>query len=1088
MDGQFALGLLHNIALLLASGVIFDHYWKQNEQNLTLFKKFQIGVLLSVVGIILMLTPWKLHEGLVFDGRSILLSIAGLFFGFVPAITAMTATVVFRLMVGGDGVWMGSMVIVTAGTIGILWNRYRPGWQDRPSRYLELALLGFVVHVVMLGCTFFLPESVRFSTLRVILWPTLIIYPLGSFLFGFFLLHRLKHWQTKEMLRANEERFRLFYENAPVAYHSLDRDGKIREVNLAWLQLLGYRREEVIGRWIGDFLHPAFLEFWTEKFRDFLSNGRVDNLDFSFLTKEGVEVKTVTYGRVAYNSKGEFLQTHSMIHNITERKRAEENIARLNERLTLAARAARFGVWDWDIQNDHLDWDDTMYDIYGLNPNDFKGAYDAWISAVHPDDMRRSNEVSLKAREEGTEYDTEFRILSKDGSERLIRALGLVIRDADGTPVRMTGINYDITQRRSDEERLRDALHQLEIIAYNLPNVLWKADVAPDGSFVNTYISPVVDEFLLLPPNTISHNWNNYFSYIKADYLPGVMQKFQYGLANQGETISMEYEINLADGSSAWFLSSGRAYTTGHTTRIFGYTTNITERKVTEQKIAESERLLRSYIEGAPDAIFIYGQRGRFALANLSAQVLTGYTADEFSEMRVADIISAESYEKARALLKDLDSGSQVSDEMTVIHKSGNQIPVIVSAVRVQDNKILAFIKDITPLKQTQAELIEAKEKAEESNRLKSAFLATMSHELRTPLNAIIGFSSLIEEETNIQTIYENAAIINRSGDHLLSIIESVFDMAMLQAGKESPILSLFKVKDLVADLAKMAQVDKVKKGKEYLNVGVAGHCLDDETMIRTDRGKLMQLLGNFLNNAIKYTLTGSVEIGFYRQNTDVSMYIKDTGIGIAADKHSIIFEQFRQADDSHTRVFGGVGLGLSICDEIARLLGGEITVDSEEGMGSTFWFHLSGVVVEQEVPVKGKTAAKGSSHLAGKSILLVDDVDDNLYLLNLMLTAAGAHVLTADSGRAAIGVIESEARVDVVLMDVKMPDMDGYEATRLIHEIRPLLPVVAQTAYAIAGDREEALSRGCAGYLSKPIKRETLYTVLEEVLKDTSR
>lgn len=1083
MDTEFFVGLLQNIALLLASGVVFDHYWKQSEASLTLSKKLQIGILLSVVGIIVMLTPWKLSEGLVFDGRSILLSNAGLFFGPVPTLVAMLATGIFRLLAGGDGMWMGIMVIVSSGSIGILWHHFRKGWQEGKNRHWELILMGLVVHLVMLGFTPLLPETVAFSTLQRIYLPTLTIYPIGSFLFGFFLLHRLKHWQTKALLKANEERFRLFYENAPVAYHSLNKQGRILEVNQSWLQMLGYQKHEVMGRWIGDFLHPDSIAFWHEKFAEFLQIGRADNLDFTFMTKQGQEVKAITYGRISYDAKGDFLQTDSVVHNITERKNAENSIAKLNERLTLAAKAARFGVWDWDIVNDHLDWDDTMYDIYGLKPSDFQGAYDAWLSAVHPDDMLRSNEVSLKAREEGSEYDTEFRIRATDGTERLIRALGLVIRDAKGSAVRMTGINYDITQRRRDEEKLRDTLHQLEVITSNIPNILWKADVAPDGSFVNTYISPVVDEFLKLPANTINHNWENYFRYIVPDHLPEVMEKFRYGLANQGETISMEYEVNLADGTLAWFLSSGRAYTSENATHIFGYTTNITHRKQTEQRIAENERLLRGYFEGAPDAIFVYDRKGRFSLTNRSAGLLTGYSAQELQGMHVNDILTVPSMETAKKMMNDIAQSPGVSGEIEIVTKTGIAIPALVSAIRVEDDKILAFVKDITTIRNTRTELVKAKEKAEESNRLKSAFLATMSHELRTPLNAVIGFSALIGGEPDLQSIYDYAALINRSGNQLLSVIESVFEMAMLQSGKNKLIRSRFTVQDLLKDLEKIVLVDRHNKEKNHVDLRVNHQPDHSQTILYTDRHKLMQVLSNLTGNALKFTNEGSVEISCSLEHPDILFCVKDTGIGIPADKHSIVFEQFRQADDSHTRLYGGVGLGLSICNELARLLGGQITLESEPGKGSTFCFRLHNALAAPLAEETESRSAKKSIRFDKKTFLLVDDLDDNLFLLELMLKPTGASLLKAASGTTALELAGSHPEIDLVLMDIKMPGMDGYEAISLIHHHRPSLPVIAQTAYAVPGDKELALQKGCAGYVAKPIRKEVLLNEIRRAL-----
>jgi CheY-like chemotaxis protein len=245
-----------------------------------------------------------------------------------------------------------------------------------------------------------------------------------------------------------------------------------------------------------------------------------------------------------------------------------------------------------------------------------------------------------------------------------------------------------------------------------------------------------------------------------------------------------------------------------------------------------------------------------------------------------------------------------------------------------------------------------------------------------------------------------------------------------------------------------------------------------------------MQLLGNLITNAIKYTHQGSIRIGCNcNKNNDIEFFVNDTGIGIPAEKHSIIFEQFRQADDSHTRLYGGVGLGLSICSEIATMLGGEITLDSEQGKGSNFSFILSNALVGVKPAAQATAKAKNIVRFDGKTILLVDDLDDNLYLLELMLSPTGAAVLRASDGPNALKMVEMYPEIDLVLMDIKMPEMDGYDAMTLVHRIRPGLPVVAQTAFAIPGDREYALQKGCAGYLAKPIKKDILLAEIQRVL-----
>lgn len=1087
MDGQFVLGLLQNIALLVASGVVFDYYWKKGESNLSWVKQIQIGLLLSIIGIILMLTPWKLGEGLVFDGRSILLSVSGLFFGLIPTCVIMLVTALYRLSMGGDGSLMGVMVILTAGTIGILWGKYRPHWQEPGRRYIELIFMGFIVHIAMLGCTAFVPEHVRYTTFRTILLPTLLIYPLGSFLFGFFMLHRLQHWKTKDIIKASEERFRSFYENAPIAYHSLDINGIIIEVNQSWLDMLGYSREEMMGHWIGDFLPIKQQSGWNDIFNKLLVKGRVDNTDVTFLHKSGTEVMTAAFARVAHDPKGDFLQTHSVIYNITERKKATQSIVKLHERLTLAARAARFGVWDWDISTGLVEWDETMYDIYDIQKEEFSGDYRSWLSFIHPLDSKLINETIQQALKGEKELDTEFRIIAKDGTERLIRAIGQVTNDSAGYAVRMTGINFDLTQRRLDKERLRDALQQLEVIAANIPNVLWKADINDDGRLTNTYISPVVDEFLKLSPNTINNDWDMFFNYILPEYLKIVAEQLKRAIDNTGQTFSIEYEVQRDDGSKAWFLSSGRTHRTGNTLRLYGFTTDITERKKAEQKIEKNEKLLRSYIEGAPDAIFITDYEGKDLQFNQSAVKLTGYHSRELKHISLKKLIDPVGDSVADVFYKKVNTTGSNNAELFVYCKDGRKTPIILSAVKIDDNKIIAFAKDITTIKQTQDELIEAKEKAEESDSVKSAFLATMSHELRTPLNAIIGFSSLMEGEENQSVILENARIINRSGEHLLAIIESIFEIALLQSGKSKYNPTQFKAADLIRELNSMATIEKVTRGKELLRIIANEDSINSNVIIKTDQSRLRQLLSNFINNAIKYTPEGSVEFGFKQTEAALTFFVKDTGIGIPPDKIGVIFEQFRQVDDSYTRIYGGVGLGLSICSEIARILGGSITLETQEGKGSNFMFTLPDVVtLKPEAHSVSKDQKKPVHRFEGKTILLVDDLDDNLYLLDFILSAAGANVLKATSGKAAIEMAGTYKNIDIVLMDIKMPEMDGYTATDEIHRIRPGLPVIAQTAFAMPGDREKALEKGCVAYLPKPIKKNELLELLQQLFSKT--
>lgn len=407
------------------------------------------------------------------------------------------------------------------------------------------------------------------------------------------------------------------------------------------------------------------------------------------------------------------------------------------------------------------------------------------------------------------------------------------------------------------------------------------------------------------------------------------------------------------------------------------------------------------------------------------------------------------------------------------------------SHITFQDKTVLfSIVQDISKRKLAEDALIEAKNRAEESDRLKSTFLATMSHELRTPLNAIIGFSSVMEDEVAPEETRQYAQIINSSGNHLLAIIESIFDVALLQAGEYKIRSSIFRVDELFRALIDYASVEKMKRGKDHLEVIALFPSDSDVPLIETDLGKLTQLMTNILNNAIKYTSEGRIEFGFTVVDREITFFVSDTGIGIHADKFDVVFKQFRQGDENHTRVHDGVGLGLAICKEIAVLLDGNIWFETAENKGTVFFFSLPNVV-QPEQPDSGKAwvPAKPIS-LDDKTLLIVDDMPENIHLLTRFLVATRATLLSAISGEEAIDMVMANPGIDLVFMNLKMPGMDGYQATEKLLEIRPDLKVIAQTAHAVTGIRERVLSSGFQGYIAKPIRRDELFEGIRKLVE----
>lgn len=399
-------------------------------------------------------------------------------------------------------------------------------------------------------------------------------------------------------------------------------------------------------------------------------------------------------------------------------------------------------------------------------------------------------------------------------------------------------------------------------------------------------------------------------------------------------------------------------------------------------------------------------------------------------------------------------------------------------------------IIDITERKQAELDLKKALNKATESDRLKSVFLATMSHELRTPLNAIIGFSDLINTKVSTEEVISYSKIINSSGNHLLTIVEDLFDITLIESGETKIHKKEENVHSILNDTYKIIQSEQQKANKDNLDLKLITPKKSEGITVITDPIKLKQILINLLKNALKFTHEGYVKYGFKidQTNSMLEFFVEDTGIGIPKNKQELIFDIFRQVDETHTKMYGGTGIGLSISKKLVQLLGGEIKVKSIKGKGSTFCFTIPYVKNELDKGTDKSDAIKKSeskiaSHHKKRMILIVEDDESSFEFLKVILNKSGIATLWAKNGEESIKICKENVDIDLILMDINMPVMNGYEATKLIKAFKPKLPIMAQTAYAIAGDEQKALDAGCDDYIAKPINKKTLVKKIEQLL-----
>jgi CheY-like chemotaxis protein/nitrogen-specific signal transduction histidine kinase len=377
-------------------------------------------------------------------------------------------------------------------------------------------------------------------------------------------------------------------------------------------------------------------------------------------------------------------------------------------------------------------------------------------------------------------------------------------------------------------------------------------------------------------------------------------------------------------------------------------------------------------------------------------------------------------------------------------------------------------------------ELLKAKEQAEESDRLKSAFLANMSHEIRTPMNGILGFAELLKEPgLTGKEQQDYIKIIEKSGARMLNIINDIVDISKIEAGLMKIEIHELNVNEQILDIYNFFKPEVEAQG---MTISFSTPLPAKEANLKTDREKVYAILTNLVKNAIKYSNTGTIEIGYKKRECDLEFYVKDTGIGIPNDRHGAIFERFIQADIPGEWAQQGAGLGLSITKAYVEMLGGKIRVESQLGVGSTFYFTLPyNIVLTKETEVN-QLAPSENSELVGKlKILIAEDDEVSEMLIGNTLKTIGKEILKAMTGVEAVEVCKKNPDVDLVMMDIRMPDMGGYEATRQIRKFNNEVVIIAQTAHGLYGDREKAIEAGCNDYIAKPINKTELLILIQK-------
>lgn len=890
--------------------------------------------------------------------------------------------------------------------------------------------------------------------------------------------------QAEEELRKNEERYRLLADNVPDIIYSLNKAGEISTINSPALERFGYSLQDSIGSPFLNFIHPEDHEIVINSFIQAQQEQRklTQGLQFRIAAKNGVVFWFELNSKAHYDSEGRYTGEDGVLREITDRKLAEDAVRKSEESLAITLHSIGDGVISTDIDGLIVNINPVAEKLCGWDLKDALGKPLPEVFKIINAETRQTvanpvKKVLENGAIEGLANHTV--LISREGIEYQIADSAAPIRNKDGKISGVVLVFSDVTERyavemalKESEERFK-ALHNASFggIAIHDKGKILECNQGLSEMTGYSYDELIgMDGLMLIAPETRDLVINN----IQAGYEKPYEA---LGQRKNGELFPMRLEARNVPYK-------------GRTVRTVEFR-DITESKKAEQALQKSEDRFRKIIETSPDGIAIAALDGTIQFVTAKIVSMWGYdSTDELLGRNIMEFLHPDYHEKAFYLINEMFNGNLTgAGEYLMVRKDGSTFYCEANANILLDvsnipTGVLYVQRDITGRKKAEMELVKAKEKAEESDKLKSAFLANMSHEIRTPMNGILGFAELLKKpDLTGEEQQDYIRIIEKSGARMLNIINDIVDISKIEAGLMKLDMKVSNINEQIEYIYTFFKPEVEAKGmKLSFNTPLPAI----EATIITDREKVYAILINLVKNAIKYTNSGSIEFGYKKIEaqgcSSLQFYVKDTGIGIPRDRQEAIFERFIQADITDKMARQGAGLGLSITRAYVEMLGEKIWVKSEEGSGSTFYFTLPyNAPPVKEIVVQQYTTSDKTDQIRKLKILIAEDDEISELLLDNSVKMFGKEILKARTGIEALEVCKMNPDTELVLMDIRMPVMNGYEVTRKIREFNKEVVIIAQTAYGQSGDREKAIEAGCNDYIAKPIGQKDLIALIQK-------
>lgn len=889
--------------------------------------------------------------------------------------------------------------------------------------------------------------------------------------------------EAEEQLVESEQKFRHFIDGADDIIYQTDALGRFTYVNAKALEVTGRSVEEILGRRYLEIVAPSYRDAVAAEYEQ-QAQSRTANTYFEFPIEsaDGSQIWIGQNVRLVIRN-GRICNFQAVARDITMRLLMEEKLHESEQKFQSILNTIRDVIWSVSPQDNRLLYlSPSAEELLGVPLNELIKAPFKLSDFVHPDDGEAFQSWMADLRTNGS-AELEIRIQRPDGGVRWTSGRLQLVRNESGKPVRQDGILHDITARKKAEDQLTAREKYYRALLDNSLDIV----VVLNLDATVSYNSPSMDKLLGLEPNAMVGR--NAMTLVHPEDQAFAMAALAEAIANPGTTQSVEIRVWHADGNWRTLQTKGMCVA-GDQPYVVINASDITELKSAEAKISQLSRA----VEQSPVSVVITDPSGRIEYVNPWFQQLTGYPIDEAIGKKPSILQSGQTPRQVyEELWNTITRGGTWRGEFCNRKKNGETYweSSTISPVRDSNGVICSYIavkEDISKRKSAERALIEARETAESATKAKAEFLATMSHEIRTPMNGIVGMTDLLLETDLSSEQRDYVETIRVSNDALLAVINDILDFSKIESGRIELERLPFELSEVLESTLSIFSQKAAEKNIELL-------CHVDPSIpdvVMGDSLRLRQVLMNLVGNALKFTDEGEVGISVWpvhmnhvadSEKISLLFEVKDTGIGISADKMDRLFKPFYQVDSSTTRKYGGTGLGLAISEKIVGIMGGSFHVESVEGQGSSFSFQIS----LETAPSHHRLQVP--RELKGKRVLVVDDNSTNRKILATQLGLWGMEVYSTGLPAEALARIHEGVPFDLAIVDMHMPEMDGLTLGIGIRAARTAeqLPMILLSSGSVDDAIRENSPFG--EWMLKPAKKSQLLdAVCRRILSHSSK